>query len=129
MIFLGHREEIQTSINSLMERLLTIFIKVEIPRTDEQLVAYKKVKVLLTELHEKVNSGLTDYQKTLDSYLNACSSECTGPVDAVFQQTMLACTIDDQKQVKKILNKWVDEFRELHSKWIETCKLNLGRLN
>lgn len=111
-----------------MQRLLTVHIRVEIPRTPEQLEAYKKVKVLLNDLQNEVDSGMEDYKKRLESYLNACSSERTGPVDSTFQHSMLACTIDDQKQFKKLLNNWIAVYHDLHQKWVEACKDNMNRL-
>ena len=127
-MFPGHREEIEANINRLMLRLLAVNIRVEIPRTSEQEKAYHHVKKLLDELQEKIKTGLDDYRKVLESYLNACCSEQLGPVDSKFQQVILACTVDDQKQVKKILKNWIQMFQELQDKWMETCKSHTKKL-
>lgn len=111
-----------------MSRLLTVEIKVEIPRDSEQQQAYNKVKQLLSQLQNRVNSGLEDYKKVLQSYANACSSEQSGPVDSNFQQFILACTIDDQKQVRKVLTNWISVYHELHEQWIAACKDNIQAL-
>lgn len=126
--FPGHKEELDANVNRLLQRLLAVTIQVNIPRNTEQQEAYDKVKTLLDELKNKVNNGLDDYRKILESYVNACSSEQTGPVDHKFQQVILACTIDDQRQVRKVLKNWLGVFHELHAQWVEACKQNLKSL-
>lgn len=128
MCFLGHKEELETNVNRLLLRLLAVTIKVDIPRNSEQQEAYNKVKALLNDLQNKVGSGLDEYRKLLESYLNACSPDQCGPVDNKFQQLILACTVDDQKQVRKLLNNWLKVFHELHEQWIEACKKNMKLL-
>ena len=126
--FLGHKEELAATVERVMSRLLTVNVSVEIPRNSEQQQAYNKVKQLLNQLQNMVSSGMDNYRKMLESYVNACSSEQNGPVDSNFQQFILACTIDDQRQVRKVLNNWLSVYHELHEQWIAACKDNIQSL-
>jgi len=108
-----------------MMRILAVQIIVNIPRSAEQEKAYETVKKVLDELKAKVNIGLQDYKSLLESYINACSPEPNGIVDQRFQDMILACTVDDQKTVRKLLSNWLKIFTTLHGQWMEsTTKLS-----
>lgn len=115
----GHREEIEANTDRIMLRLLSVNIKVDIPRTADQEQAYSNVKILLTELENKVSSNIDGGKKMITMYLNACSAEQTGPIDSNFQQMILACTADDQRQVRKILHSWNQTFNDIEKRWAE----------
>ena len=110
-------------------RLLSVTINVNIPRTPSQEEAYSKVKHMITELEKHVETGLQDGRRLLESYLNACSSEPTGTVDCKFQNVILSCTIDDQRQVRAMLSSLLKSYDEFHEQLLDAIRKETGDIS
>jgi BCL2-associated athanogene 2 len=56
------------------------------------------------------NPSLQDHLQTVQRFLNACSpDEPPGPIDQRFQATIVACTADDQKKIRRRLAQMITQ--------------------
>lgn len=57
-------------------------------------------------------SGLTPDFFFTCRYLNSCLADPRGPIDERFQSTLLECTAEDQKEVRKKLQDFLDRMEK-----------------
>ncbi|XP_035224226.1 BAG family molecular chaperone regulator 2-like isoform X2 [Stegodyphus dumicola] len=99
----GEREEIEITALRLMNRTQTVEVSVTTPRNELQQQALDKVEKFYTDLQAYAETDPAGAKATLQSYINACLSDCKGAINQKFQAAVLECTADDQKRTRKKL--------------------------
>ena len=104
----GDREEFKVNAERLMCRCLTVDIKVGIPRTTSQEEALTATNKFLEEIQQHITSSLHSAAEMLQGLFNACNpdEEGRGTVNIKFQSLILACAVEDQKKIRKRIQKW-----------------------
>lgn len=108
------REEAATYLERIVDRCLTVEVKVHTIRDPMQEEAMHQVNQFIDALVVEMKMDPEGTRHRCFSYLNACSSQTVhGITDKKFEVTLLGCTLDDQKKVKKRLFgllKYLDRF-------------------
>ncbi|XP_064487045.1 BAG family molecular chaperone regulator 2-like [Ornithodoros turicata] len=99
----GEREDIAHTTERLLSRALSVDISVMTPRNEFQKAALMKVENWIDCLLTRVKEDPVAARIACESYLNACSTESSGPADQRFQHAVIECTADDQKKTRKRL--------------------------
>ncbi|XP_002732915.1 BAG family molecular chaperone regulator 2-like [Saccoglossus kowalevskii] len=103
----GEREELFITVDRLLCRCLTVDVKVSTIRNEVQQQALDRINRMLQDLSEKSKSDLVGCKELVVMYLNACSSDSSGIPDQKFQMTVIECTVDDQKKIRKRLHDYL----------------------
>ncbi|KFD57311.1 hypothetical protein M514_01822 [Trichuris suis] len=102
----GEKDDIEATANRLLNRCRAVQVCVSTVRNPEQERALKNVNDQIEELVNKMKDDLTLSRQTCRTYLNACSCENPdGPIDQKFQSTLIECTADDQKKIRRRLEQ------------------------
>ncbi|KAJ8032928.1 BAG family molecular chaperone regulator 2 [Holothuria leucospilota] len=108
----AEREELELRLDNLVKRCLSIEISVETIRNPNQELAFQRIRELMSSLVESAHSDLRRSKDTTERYLNSCLADPRGPVDERFQATLLECTAEDQKEVRKKLQDFLDRMEK-----------------
>lgn len=108
MLRLGtsEKEDIDATTNRLLNRCRTVDVSVSTPRNYDQERALRCVNEQIELLIDKMKEDLNvSKQVTCRRYLNACNPEQPdGPIDQKFQASVIECTADDQKKIRRRLD-------------------------
>lgn len=108
------REDINQYAERILSRCLTVEVKVLTLRDSLQEEALHQVNDLINGLIMCVKTDPGIAKAKCISYMNAYSSLMVeGETDKEFESTLLGCTIDDQKRVKKRLQGLLTYFDKL----------------
>lgn len=90
-------------------RVASVEVSVRTNRDPMQEEALSEVNDLINRMVMEIEHN-TDLAKTQClRYLCTCTSDPeTGPIDKVFENALLGCTIDDQKRVRRRLSGLLD---------------------
>ncbi|KAI4469179.1 bag family molecular chaperone regulator 2 [Holotrichia oblita] len=98
------QEETHRYLDRIIERCLTVDIKIHTQRDQPQEEALHQVNHLIDALVMTLKTDPDGAKEKCISYMNACSSQHVhGIMDKKFENALLGCTLDDQKRVKKRL--------------------------
>ncbi|CAG2164519.1 unnamed protein product, partial [Oppiella nova] len=99
------REEIKITSHGLLYRLDSVDINLKITRTVTQEKALENVNTFIDKLSDCVKNDRGCAKQLCQTYLSSCSSDHFKPlpVDEQFQKTVIGCSLDDQKKIKKKL--------------------------
>lgn len=110
------REEVVYYMERVSSRLATVELAVRTVRNQPQEDCLHQVNVLIDNL---INSrDMIMSRQYCQLYLNACSDEANAhgieaaPIDKKFENALLGCTLDDQKETKKRLNALMTYFNK-----------------
>ncbi|CAH0550625.1 unnamed protein product [Brassicogethes aeneus] len=105
------REDINRYADRIMNRCLTVEVKVLTNRDQMQEEALHQVNHLIDGLVMGLKVDPVSAKLKCVSYMNACSSNVeNGVTDKRFESALLGCTLDDQKRVKKRLQGLLNYF-------------------
>ncbi|CAG9828155.1 unnamed protein product [Diabrotica balteata] len=108
------RDDVTRYADRVMNRCLTVEVKVHTHRDKLQEEALFQVNRLIDGLVMGLKSDAELARSKCESYMNACSaSVVTGATDKNFESTLLGCTVDDQKKVKRRLQGLLNYFEKL----------------
>ncbi|OQR79979.1 BAG family molecular chaperone regulator 2-like [Tropilaelaps mercedesae] len=107
------QEELLLIRSRLLKRATTVDVSLLTPRTDDQAEALRRVTDDVDKLFVKFHDEGT--RSLCESYLNACLSDATGPIDHKFQSKIIECTADDQKKIRKKLESILSQFARRYS--------------
>ncbi|XP_071483760.1 BAG family molecular chaperone regulator 2-like [Diadema antillarum] len=109
----AEREELGLFIDRLITRCLTVDINIQTIRSPSQEQALMKVNDLLRDLIDTLKEDIAKSKQRLQLYLNSCLpwSEA-GAIDERFQGAVLGCAAEDQKLIRKKLQKLWDAFAD-----------------
>lgn len=99
----AEREEVELRLDHLVKRCLGVEIEVQIIRNQSQQLAIQRIGDILEALVESAHNDLRRSKAKTERYLNSCLTEPKGPIDESFQNTLLECAAEDQKEVRKKL--------------------------
>ena len=128
-VFAVEMEEISAAVGLLQRRLETVNIEIRTPRSNEQTEALNKANKYLEDLRELLKNKQNSFTTPLSSstgtdkalpinlrfarqrclsYISSCSSDGipetpATPIDEKFQRTVIECTAEDQKQIRRAL--------------------------
>ena len=104
----GDQEEFQVNAERLICRCLSVDVKVMTPRTDSQEEALAAANNFLEEVQRRMTDGAGKDKDLLKGLINACNPDHdpSGTVDDKFQSLVLACAVEDQKKIRRRVNKW-----------------------
>ncbi|KAL3288359.1 hypothetical protein HHI36_002807 [Cryptolaemus montrouzieri] len=109
------REDINRYADRILSRCLTVEVKVLTQRDHSQEEALHQVNHLINGLIMCVKSDPEYAKVRCVAYMNSCSSHSEeGVTDKHFESTLLGCTVDDQKKVKKRLQGLLNYFDKLN---------------
>lgn len=97
----------------LICRCLTVDITLSVPRNENQEKALQKVEQLLADMDAKIKQNEEASFPILESYLNSSLPDPDGPVNDKFQKCLIECTADDQKRIRKQLQKKVQSWKDI----------------
>ncbi|XP_071051123.1 uncharacterized protein [Onthophagus taurus] len=99
------QDETQRYINRIIDRCLTVDIKIHTQRDQLQEEALHQVNHLIDSLVITLKTDDEQARERCISYMNACASHNLYEItDKKFENALLGCTLDDQKRVKKRLH-------------------------
>ncbi len=102
----GDRDDIEATTNRLLSRCRTVQVLVSTPRNTEQSKALDSVNQQIEELLQKIQDDLNISKQKCQYFLNACQpDQPLGPIDQKFQAAVIECTADDQKKVRRRLER------------------------
>ncbi|KAL8612723.1 hypothetical protein ACOMHN_025374 [Nucella lapillus] len=105
-------QELLTNMERLKVRCEAVEIHVHTVRDEGQRQSLHKVNGALEKLHTRLASSQNTSGSVVlqaQSYLNACLPEAVGPIDSRFQSMVLGCAVDDQKDIRRRLQRFVQE--------------------
>ncbi|KAK9719325.1 hypothetical protein QE152_g22752 [Popillia japonica] len=98
------QEETHRYLDRIIDRCLTVDIKIHTQRDQPQEEALHQVNHLIDALVMTLKTDPDGAKEKCVSYMNACSPQHVhGIMDKKFENALLGCTLDDQKRVKKRL--------------------------
>lgn len=107
LFFADEREEVVYYMERVSSRLATVELSVRTVRNQPQEECLHQVNVLIDKL---INSqDMIMSRQVCQVYLNTCTDDAktdaleTMPIDKKFENALLGCTLDDQKETKKRL--------------------------
>lgn len=101
---LVEREDILFYVERIVSRCHTVELKVHTQRDKSQEEALHQINHLIDSLIVGIKADPDSTHNKCLAYMNACSSQVVqGITDKNFESSLLGCTIDDQKWVKKRL--------------------------
>ncbi|KAK9877522.1 hypothetical protein WA026_018630 [Henosepilachna vigintioctopunctata] len=110
------KDDIHRYADRIMSRCLTVEVKILTQRDSLQEEALHQVNHLINGLIMCVKSDPDYAMAKCSSYMNACSPHVEqGVTDKHFESTLLGCTVDDQKRVKKRLQGLLKYFDKLNN--------------
>ncbi|XP_072392162.1 BAG family molecular chaperone regulator 2 isoform X2 [Diabrotica undecimpunctata] len=108
------RDDVTRYADRVMNRCLTVEVKVHTHRDKLQEEALFQVNRLIDGLVMGLKSDAELARSKCESYMNACSASVVqGATDKNFESTLLGCTVDDQKKVKRRLQGLLNYFEKL----------------
>lgn len=108
------RDETHRLLDRITDRCLTVDVKVHTQRDQDQEDALYQVNHLIDTLVVSAKLDPDGTKSRCVTYMNACSSHVSaGVTDKKFESTLLGCTLDDQKRVKKRLQGLLNYFDKL----------------
>ncbi|XP_022913897.2 BAG family molecular chaperone regulator 2 isoform X1 [Onthophagus taurus] len=115
------QDETQRYIDRIIDRCLTVDIKIHTQRDQPQEEALHQVNHLIDSLVITLKTDAEQARERCISYMNACASHNVyGITDKKFENALLGCTLDDQKRVKKRLHGLLSYLEKLDV----TCEEN-----
>ncbi|GJQ79068.1 hypothetical protein Trydic_g5324 [Trypoxylus dichotomus] len=115
------QEETQRYLDRIIERCLTVDIKIHTPRDKPQEEALHQINHLIDALVMSLKTDPDGAKEKCVSYMNACSSQhVQGVTDKTFENALLGCTLDDQKRIKKRLQGLLSYLERLNATYQDT---------
>ncbi|XP_046544793.1 BAG family molecular chaperone regulator 2-like [Haliotis rubra] len=103
----GDRQQFLANIDRLRKRSKSATIEVNTVRNETQEEALSKINDILDRLQGEFEEQPEKCWKQLQIYYNTCLAESSGAVDLRFQNLVLDCTVDDQKNLRRKLDNWL----------------------
>ncbi|XP_046332272.1 BAG family molecular chaperone regulator 2-like [Haliotis rufescens] len=103
----GDRQQFLANLDRLRKRSKSATIEVNTVRNETQEEALSKINDILDKLKCEFNDQPEKCWQQLQIYYNTCLAESRGAVDARFQNLVLDCTVDDQKNLRRKLDSWL----------------------
>ncbi|KRT84792.1 hypothetical protein AMK59_146 [Oryctes borbonicus] len=124
------QEETQRYLDRIIERCLTVDIKIHTPRDKPQEEALHQINHLIDALVMSLKTDPDSAKEKCVSYMNACSSHhVQGITDKVFENALLGCTLDDQKRIKKRLQGLLSYLERLNATFQDNDTLQADEIS
>ncbi|XP_041358595.1 BAG family molecular chaperone regulator 2-like [Gigantopelta aegis] len=101
------RQQLLANMERIKTRIESVQITVNTVRNTDQKAALEKVMLRLDAMETLLDENPQDAKEKIAICFNTCLSETSGPIDSKFQNYLLECTVDDQKQVRRKLESWL----------------------
>jgi BCL2-associated athanogene 2 len=113
------REEVEVVISRLSERLNSVNIDVQTPRSHLQLESLHQVNSAISTLIVNIQTDSMQASLMCRQYLSATGTEVSAAPDVRFEKHLLGCAVEDQKNVKKRLLGLLDHIKAIASDCIQ----------
>ncbi|XP_053731602.1 BAG family molecular chaperone regulator 2 [Synchiropus splendidus] len=102
----GEKEELTLTAERLMGRTLSVEISVGTIRNRQQEEALQKATSIIDEIVKKLLENMDGARQKLLALHSACVTEAPPvPIDQKFQAIVISCALEDQKKIKRRLEK------------------------
>ncbi|KAM8851691.1 BAG family molecular chaperone regulator 2 [Synchiropus picturatus] len=102
----GEKEELTLTAERLMGRTLSVEISVGTIRNPQQEEALQKATSIIDEIVKKLLENMDGARQKLLALHSACVTEAPPvPIDQKFQAIVISCALEDQKKIKRRLEK------------------------
>jgi len=109
------RDDVLHFTDRIVNRCLTVELKINTQRDKPQEEALHQINHLIDSLVVGMKTDPEGTQAKCMAYMNSCSSAVVqGVIDKNFESTLLGCTVDDQKRVKKRLHGLLSYINKLN---------------
>eukprot|EP00088_Acartia_fossae_P046876 TRINITY_DN50751_c0_g1_i1.p1 TRINITY_DN50751_c0_g1~~TRINITY_DN50751_c0_g1_i1.p1 ORF type:complete len:213 (+),score=74.44 TRINITY_DN50751_c0_g1_i1:39-677(+) len=107
------KEEVKVVVERLNSRLNSVNVNLSTSRTSAQQDSLHSVNRAIDTLIFQIQTDTVQAHLLCSQYLSAAGSDIDHPADVKFEQHLLGCTAEDQKNVKKRLLGLLDHIKVL----------------